>query len=137
MRKGEIFNLKWEDVDFKRGVISVNNREDFHTQNFDNRIMTPLPATSAGRNRMHPVVGEALSRHPRYISSPYLFCNKNNEPYKDVKRSFAGALTRAGITNFRFHALRHTFGSWLVMSGVDLATAQELMGHKTISMTLH
>ena len=49
---------------------------------------------------------------------------------------FERALTKAKITNFRWHDLRHTYASRLVMAGVDIRTIQELMGHKTITMTL-
>ena len=53
-----------------------------------------------------------------------------------INRVFAPALRRAGITDFSWHDLRHTFASRLVMKGVGLRTVQELMGHKTIAMTL-
>jgi len=49
---------------------------------------------------------------------------------------FSSALKKAGIKDFRFHDLRHTFGSHLVMQGVDLRTVQQLMGHKEISITM-
>ena len=58
------------------------------------------------------------------------------KPYQDVKRSFNTALRRAGIKDFRFHDLRHTFASHLVMAGVDITTVKELLGHKTLTMTL-
>ena len=64
------------------------------------------------------------------------FDPKTGKPYKDVKRSFKGACRRAGIKDFRFHDLRHTFASHLVMAGVDITTVKELLGHKTLTMTM-
>src|SRR5262249_6766013 len=57
-------------------------------------------------------------------------------PYTDLKNSFSAALKAAKISDFRFHDLRHTFASRLVMEGADLNTVRELLGHKSIKMTL-
>ncbi len=53
-----------------------------------------------------------------------------------LSHAFAEIAKRAGISDFRFHDIRHTFASRLVMAGVDIRTVQELLGHKTIQMTL-
>jgi site-specific recombinase XerD len=53
-----------------------------------------------------------------------------------VELSFHNALEKAGIEDFKIHNLRHTFTSNILISGVDFITVRELLGHKTIDMTL-
>ena len=62
--------------------------------------------------------------------------SEDQRPLTDLKTAFQRALKDAGISDFRFHDLRHTFASYLVMKGADLNTVRELLGHKSIKMTL-
>ena len=66
----------------------------------------------------------------------YVFVGREGKRFKDTKTGFNATLRRAGIKDFRFHDLRHTFASHLVMGGVDLATIKDLLGHKDFKMTL-
>lgn len=65
-----------------------------------------------------------------------VFVNMQGEPLKGCKHWFDPALREAGISFFTWYCLRHTFASRLVMACVDLRTVAELMGHKTIQMTM-
>ena len=67
--------------------------------------------------------------------SEYVFSD-NGKPYGDVKTGCWSALKKAKMEGFKFHDLRHTFGSRLGMAGVDIRTIQELRGHKDIKMTM-
>ena len=117
MRKREILGLQWDQVDLKHGFIL-------------------LGITKNGEKREIPInktLRETLMALPRHIKIPFVFwSNKEGKPFKDVKSSFNSALKRAGIKDFRFHDLRHTFASHLVMAGCDLKTVQELLGHKPL-----
>ncbi|MDD5431664.1 MAG: site-specific integrase [Candidatus Omnitrophica bacterium] len=120
MRKGEILNLKWHDIDFKRDIIYL-----LKTKNNSKR---EIPMNEAAKT--------ALIKVKKHVDSPYIFCGKDGRPLQNIRKSFFTALEKAGIINFRFHDLRHTFASQLVMSGVDLNTVRELLGHKSLEMTL-
>ena len=120
MRKGELQELKWADVDFKNRKITVIN-----AKNNESRV---IPINKTLYNELYP-----LSKRSK---GEYVFSDKNGRPYGDIKKSFLKALEKAEIEDFRFHDLRHTFGSYLVMQGVDLKTVQQIMGHKDIRMTM-
>jgi site-specific recombinase XerD len=85
---------------------------------------------------MNQTLYKELQGHPRHLHSAYVFCNTQDKPYDEVKRSFHTACRKAGIKDFRFHVLRYTFASYLVMNGINLKTVQHLLGHKDIRMTL-
>ena len=85
---------------------------------------------------MNDAVIKTIIAVPKNKDSAYIFCNQKGEPYGDVKKSWLTAIKKASIINFHFHDLRHTFASQLVMSGVDLNTVRDLLGHKSLEMTL-
>lgn len=105
---------------------------------FINRVIQ-IVNTKSGERRyilIDATLMQTLKGHIRKIHSPYVFSNQEGKPYCELMRSFHSALKKAGIEDFTFHDLRHTFASNLVMSGADLTTVKELLGHKKIDMTL-
>ena len=121
MRKSEILHLTWDRVDLKNRLILLDK-----TKNGERREV-PINNT----------LFQTLSGITRHIKCDYMFYNPDTlKPYYDLKKSFGKALKKAHILDFRFHDLRHTFASRLVMKGVDLTTVKELLGHKSITMTL-
>ena len=128
MRRGELFKLEWRDVDYnqgEQGMITVRT-----AKNHDTRYIP-----------MSRIVRQAIERHPKRIVEgkicPMVFSSAAGHPITDVKKGFAGTLKRTGIErHIRFHDLRHTFASHLVMKGIDLRTAAKLLGHRDIKMTM-
>jgi integrase len=120
-RRQEILSLKWEQVDLVHGFINLTR-----TKNGEKR---QLP--------INDVLREVLSKQIRRIDVPYVFYDsQTGKRFTNIKRSFATACKKAGIVDFHFHDLRHTFASHLVMKGVDLTTVSRLLGHKSLTMTL-
>ncbi len=121
MRRGEILNLKWNDVDLDRGAIL-------------------LQTTKNGERRFIPLVGIALDLlKSRCVnqSATFLVFPAPHSPSKpiDIRSAWETALEKAGIFNFRFHDLRHTAASYLAMNQASLLEIGTLLGHKTIQMT--
>ena len=120
MRKSEILNLKWHDCDFERQIIRLTN-----TKNNETRTIP-----------MNDLIKETLIAIHKHPDSPYIFYKRNGKPFINVRKSFDKLLKACKIEEFRFHDLRHTYASQLAMSGVDLNTIRELLGHKSEKMTL-
>jgi integrase len=120
LRKSEILQLRWQDLDFQEKRITV-----LKTKNNELRVIP-----------MNETVFQELGRIDRHPESEYVFYNRNGEPYDNVRKSFDRVLKISGINDFRFHDLRHTFASHLVMNGCNIRTVQQLMGHKDIKMTM-
>jgi integrase len=125
MRLSELLNLEWKDIDFKNRIIRVDNKLDHHTKNYEPRSVP-----------MNSCLYSVLQKIPRHFSSDYVYYKANGEKFGKIRKGFKAALKRAGIENCRFHDLRHTFASHLVMNGCDLRTVQQLLGHKDIKMTM-
>ncbi|MEW6557531.1 MAG: tyrosine-type recombinase/integrase [Elusimicrobiota bacterium] len=124
MRLSEIINLVWDNVDFVRGLITVTN-----TKNNEIRY---IPVNTTLSNLLEKLKQKC---NP---NSAYVFCDSNGKKFKryTISHKFAKAVKAAKIRNFRFHDLRHTFASYLAMAGVDIMTIKELLGHKSLTMTL-
>jgi integrase len=121
MRKAELFNLKWQDVNLKDGFLILHE-------------------TKNGERRRVPLAGlglELLRQHAkvRRLDTPLLFPS-NKDPLKpiDLKRPWLDALGKADIIDFHWHDLRHCTASYLAMNGASLAEIAEVLGHKTLSM---
>ena len=119
MRKSELFNLKWHDIDYKREIIHL-----LVTKNNEKR---EIP--------MNSLVKSTIIKVKKHTKSNYVFCKNDGSPYTNIRRAFKTALKRANIHDCSLHTLRHSFGSHLVMSGIDLNTVRVLLGHKDIKMT--
>lgn len=121
MRRGELFKLRWEDVDFHRGSIFIRDPKGGSSQK--------IPLNDAAR--------ELLEKHPRG-ESEYVFPGRNGKLRVDINHQVRAITTAAGLPkDFRpLHGLRHTYASMLVSTGqVNMYTLQKLLTHKSPTMT--
>jgi site-specific recombinase XerD len=112
MRLGEQLTLTWECVALDRGVLTVRGKTG---RRF-------IPVNAAARQALEKLY--AFSNGAAMVSPGW------------SHKWFTNCVKKSGVLNFRWHDLRHTFASRLVMAGVDIRTVQELMGHASIEMTM-
>ncbi|MBW1953654.1 MAG: site-specific integrase [Deltaproteobacteria bacterium] len=120
MRRGELFRLKWDDIDFERNFIYIRDPKGGKDQ------VVPL-------NQM---ARDVLQNHPR--ESEYVFPGRKGQQRKDITKQVNRIKAAAGLPkDFRaLHGLRHVYASMLASSGkVDLYTLQKLLTHKSPAMT--
>ena len=123
MRKSEILTLCWQTVDLEKGRITLHR-------------------TKNGERRTIHITGYALQlikelRANAEESAIYLFPGQNGQKCQkpiDIRSSWETAVKRAGITNFKFHDLRHCAASYLAMNSATLSEISQVLGHKTLAM---
>jgi len=124
VRRGELFSLKWHDIDFNQKNVTIT-----------------ASSAKAGQSRHIPLNPEAFEILHKWkeqpgVKSQYVFTGKDGKPFFDLKTAWKNILNKAEIKNFRWHDLRHSFASKLVMENVNLNVIRELLGHSSYQMTL-
>jgi integrase len=121
MRRGELFRLQWQDLDFDKGFIYLRTPKSGQNEK--------IPLNQAAR--------DLLESHPR-TGSPYVFPGRHGGQRVDINKQVGRIKTAAGLPkDFRaLHGLRHVYASMIASSGqVDLYTLQKLLTHKSAAMT--
>ena len=120
LRQRELLGLRWDQLDLDRREVR-------------------LTVTKSNQPRVVPLSdrGVAIFVATAPIGdSPFVFTNpRTGQRYRNLRQSFQKACSRAGISDFRWHDLRHTFASWHVQSGTDLYRLSRILGHSTLQMT--
>lgn len=127
LRRGELFQLRWRDVDLTRALVTVQGA-----------------TAKTGQTRHVPLNTDIVTvlqdwRPAKPAAEAFVFPGRvEGEALDDIKTAWAAIVgpKAANIQAFRFHDCRHTFASRLVMAGVDLNTVRELLGHSDIKMVL-
>ncbi len=126
LRRGELLNLTWQDVDFERWLLHVHSTENFRTK--------------GGRRRAVPMsetLFHLLWNKAQHSNCQYVFTLSGRKVSEDwISHKFKFYLRKAGLSEkLHFHSLRHTFATWLVQEGVSIYEVQKLLGHSSISVT--
>jgi integrase len=130
MRRGEMFKLKWNDVDFQRGFIAIRNPKGGVSQK--------IPLNEQARQVLEKHPQTEIIKDKKMTISEYVFVRGDGLPFTDIQKRVNKIKQAAGIpADFRaLHGLRHTYASMLASSGkVDLYTLQKLLTHKSPVMT--
>jgi site-specific recombinase XerD len=130
MRKAELENLEWDDIDLKRRKIRIHRKEFWHPKTGEREI--PI------NSRLLDLLKDLKMANEKGLQSSFLFPDQDGGKIKiKLREQLIKIAEKAGIENLtQIHSLRHTFASHLVMSGVDLPTVQKLMGHSDIQTTM-
>jgi len=119
LRKADLLNLKWSDVNLERGFLNYREqkkREKLGFKYLNGDMINLLMEITKGKD-------------------DYIFHGPDGNSLKDIKTSFKTALKKAGIKDFRWHDLRHTSASHLLMRGASMKAVQEHLGHTSMAMT--
>lgn len=150
MRQGELLALKWEDIDLTTATLQVK-RTIARLVGKGFTVSEPKTAKSRRRIYLTRIATDALKQHrirqrearlaagPIWNEQGWIFCNTIGHPIdvgNMIRRSFRPILIKAKLPMIRFHDLRHSTASLLLLLGVHVKVVQELLGHSQVSTTL-
>ncbi len=121
LRYGEIVRLTWDRVDSRQGIIRLTGRD---TKNKKPRKVPLTPELTEVFRDLYKV---------HYVGQDRVFL-RNGQSIRSVRTAFQKARQRAGITDLRFHDLRHCAATNMRRAGVDVMTAMAIIGHKSEKM---
>lgn len=124
LRRGELFDLYWSDIDFSTNVLTVRGEiaKSSKTRH--------IPLSKTAQTALQSWLKQAPTPDGR------IFPANDGGRLNNVKSAWTALLKSAGINQFRWHDMRHDFASKLVMKGVPLNTVRELCGHADLNTTL-
>jgi integrase len=151
MRRGEIAALRWRDISFAEKYLLVSRSARRTGGSFGLVISDPKSVSSRRKISLSPFLLEVLQHHQRqqqdmrrsageaWQDNDLVFCNRHGGLINpDTLRVwFKGALKEAGLPSMRFHDLRHSAATLLLVMGVHVKVVQELLGHSNILITLN
>jgi integrase len=148
MRPSEAAGLRWDRVDLANKSIEVQNTKTIYSRTGIRGRRIPLTDAAAAaleeiEGREEQVEARRLKAEGRKSKGKFVFLPEDgigagtiSRPALYFRTAFETACRRAGLRDFRMHDCRHTAASWLVMSGVDIRTVAEILGHSTLAMTM-
>jgi integrase len=126
LRRGELINLQWQDVDLQRRVITIQSNPTFRTKQGKKRVL-PLNETAFQL---------LASKHSKDVGE-YVFMVRGKQIAEDwLSQLFKRAVREAGLNDkLHWHSLRSSFASWLVINGVSIYAVSKLLGHSSVAIT--
>jgi integrase len=121
LRPGDIFNLRWEDVDLEQERLKLKVKKT------ERLLELPLSDQASA----------VVERRYAIRRGPFVFYNPmTGDRFWDVKLGLKGASKRAGLEGVTWHIFRHTFASRLIQAGADIVTVKRAFGHSTVTVTM-
>ena len=127
MRRSEIINLQWKNIDLEKKTIQIVSSPSFRTKAGKKRII-PI------HNKLIPMLQQKFNADSEFYVFTYIDRKISGN---FITHKFKDIVTLSGVKKkgLHIHSLRHTFASWLVQDGVPLYEVQKLLGHSTITVT--
>lgn len=149
MRRGELLGLQWRDIDWETKKISIVRTRVLvgtepiikqpKTETSKRILDLPDPLLQKLRQYKADCAAQRLRSGKRFTNNDYIFVHPNGEPiYPEyMTQKFTKIQEKAGLPHCRFHDLRHLCASIMLMQGINVKSAQEILGHKDVHTTLN